>query len=72
MHRRSREEIVDCADCGQPLDVDRERGYRATPEWSLCLACAIERGAQFDEEMDRWTVAPDLSGLPFDVEYQPR
>jgi hypothetical protein len=64
MHRKEREEIVTCVDCGSPLDVERERGYSATSEWALCWSCALTRGARFDENEDRWSVPPDLTGLP--------
>jgi hypothetical protein len=64
MHRSESEEIVDCVDCGTPLDVDRERGYRGSGDWALCQACALERGGRFDEEEDRWTVAPNTLDLP--------
>lgn len=64
MHRREREEIVDCVDCGSPLDVERERGYSTSKGWALCWSCALTRGARFDEDEDRWSVAPDITGLP--------
>lgn len=64
MEREQAEEIVDCADCGLPLDVERERGYRGHQEWALCRGCALQRGAQFDEDEDIWIVPPDLTDLP--------
>ena len=64
MHRSELEEMADCVDCGFPVDVDRERGYRSSGDWVLCQSCAFARGARFDQEEDRWTVPPDSTGLP--------
>lgn len=63
MERRGSEEMVDCADCGLPLDLGRDRGYRGHGDWALCGACALERGARFDEDEDCWIVPPDATGL---------
>ena len=64
MHREAEAEIVKCVDCGTPVDVGRERGYRSAEEWVLCWQCATNRGAQYDENEDRWTVSPETAGLP--------
>lgn len=72
MYREASDKMVECVDCGVALDVDLERGYRGLGEWALCWDCALRRGATFDEQEDRWTVAPDVSGLPPDDEHRVR
>lgn len=72
MHRETWDEIVECADCGTPIDVALERGYRGAGDWALCLTCALKRGGQFDENEDSWTVAPDVTGLRPDDEHKVR
>ena len=72
MHRKTWEEMSDCADCGQPLDAALERGYMTEGEWALCWTCATARGAQFDENEDCWTVPPNLEGLPIDRQHRVR
>lgn len=64
MRREELHQIVNCVDCGSPVDVARERGYRSVGDWALCWECAIRRGARFDHNEDRWTDPPDLTGLP--------
>jgi hypothetical protein len=72
MHREAWGELVDCADCGAPLDVGRERGYQGEGDWALCRECAIARGGRFDENEDRWMVTPDVTGLRSDDEHRER
>lgn len=72
MHRETLAELVDCADCGAPVDVGRERGYQGAGNWALCQACALERGGHFDENEDRWTVQPEVTGLRPDDEHRVR
>ncbi len=69
MHRQTWFEMMDCADCGIPIDVDRERGYRSADDWALCSGCALERGGCFDEEEDRWVVLPDTTDLAVEDMY---
>ena len=68
MHREAWDEITECVDCGAPVDVARERGYRTVSEWALCWQCATNRGARYDEDEDRWSVPPETSGLPLSDE----
>lgn len=63
MHRETWDEIVECIDCGEPVDVGLERGYRVAENSGLCWSCAVARGARFDEEEDRWRVEPDTSDI---------
>ena len=72
MHREAEAELANCADCGSAVDVARERGYGATAEFVLCWQCATNRGAQYDENEDRWTVLPEMSGLPASEEFRER
>ena len=72
MGRRMAEEVADCADCGETVEVALERGYAGPGNWVLCSSCARERGAHFDENEDCWTVPPDVSGLSAQREHRER
>ncbi len=63
MHRSETDLLVRCADCGDEILASEERGYAAGPDMVLCSACAARRGGSWDEAQDRWSSAPDLSGL---------
>ena len=41
MHREEWDEISECVGCGAPVDVGRERGYRASDGQALCWSCAV-------------------------------
>jgi hypothetical protein len=72
MHRETWDGLVECADCGVPVDVEFERGYRVADNSALCMACAIKRGGSFDEDEDLWSVPPDVIGLFPDTEHEVR
>lgn len=72
MFREESDALVECVDCGTPLDVDRERGYALSDSLALCWSCALSRGAQFDEEGERWRTPPDTGGLSIDDEHRVR
>ena len=59
-------EVVGCADCGCPVDATNpeERVFAVTPELVLCYECAVRRGGVYDDEEDKWRVAPRLEQLP--------
>lgn len=57
-------EPVVCFDCGAELWPDVDRAYASGPDTFLCFACAERRGGVYDADEDRWTAAPDVSGLP--------
>jgi hypothetical protein len=72
MHRDRSNRLMGCVDCGTPLDVGRERAYRGHGDWVLCWACALKRGAQFDEQAEHWTRPPDVTGLPPEDDHRVR
>jgi ketol-acid reductoisomerase len=72
MHRETADQLVDCADCGAKVNVGLQRGYTVGENAALCWSCAIERGARFDEDEDRWSEAPDVTGLIPDEEHKYR
>ncbi|MBW2291750.1 MAG: hypothetical protein JRG94_05505 [Deltaproteobacteria bacterium] len=72
MQRETRDELVECADCGVPVDVGLERGYPVGDNSALCWECAIKRGARFDDDEDLWLEPPDVTGLFPDVEHKVR
>jgi hypothetical protein len=72
MHREESGGTVDCADCRVPVDLGHECGYQGAGDWALCQACGLRRGGHFDENEDRWTVPPDVTGLRPDDEHRVR
>lgn len=72
MFREESDAMVECLDCGTPLDVDRERGFALGNDMALCWSCARSRGAEFDEEEGRWRSPPDTEGLVIDDEHRVR
>lgn len=67
-HGESRQERDDqassCVDCGAEIWPEVDRAFSYGSEEYLCFGCAERRGGVFDADEDRWTSAPDLSGLP--------
>jgi hypothetical protein len=59
-----RDDMSTCIDCGAPLPGEGARSYANAPASYLCFACAERRGGVYDEDEDRWTIPPDVSGLP--------
>jgi hypothetical protein len=57
------EDAIACIDCGRAIWADRDRSFASGPNSYLCFECAERRGGVYDEAEDRWTVAPDMSGL---------
>jgi hypothetical protein len=72
MRRQTVDGLLACVDCGTSVDVERVRGYRGLGDWVLCWACALNRGAFFDEQEDRWTVPPSRQGLPPEDDHRVR
>jgi hypothetical protein len=52
-----------CASCGTHITTSGDRPFPFGDEQTLCFSCAVARGGVHDEDVDRWTQAPDLSGL---------
>ena len=61
-----------CADCGQEVWLERERGYLLADERTLCFACAVARGGVYDEQHDHWVQSPDLEGFRIEHEHTGR
>ena len=55
---------VACAGCGAEIAPEIDRAYAYGPDSYLCFECAERRGGIYDAQEDRWTAAPDVSGLP--------
>ncbi len=51
-----------CADCGAEVSA-LDRSYAVSDETDLCFACALRRGAQWDEAHDLWLRAPQVADL---------
>ncbi len=58
------DELSVCSSCGAELWPEADRAFTYGPGAYLCFECAERRGGVFDAEEDRWTSAPDVSGLP--------
>jgi hypothetical protein len=52
-----------CAGCGVELWPAVDRAFASGDSVYLCFECAEHRGGVYDEDEDRWTVAPDVSEL---------
>lgn len=59
-----------CSHCGDRVAPGVERGFRSGISIVLCWRCAVERGGQYDEERNIWTVSPHIADLP-DESYGP-
>lgn len=70
MHEETWVGLIDCADCGSPVDLGLERGYRVAENIGMCWACTVKRGGLFDEDEDLWLEPPDLTGLYPDVDHK--
>ena len=66
MHREENDELEECAGCRAAIAPGVTPSFALGDDLLLCLECAIRRGGQYDARLDRWTVAPDLSGLPLE------
>ena len=66
MHREETELANSCIVCGAEVSEGVNREYSFGTSSVLCWDCAIARGGSFDDDENRWTRAPDLSGI--DVE----
>jgi hypothetical protein len=53
-----------CCECGAPIWPDIDRAFACSPELYLCFACAERRGGAYDASQERWTVPPNVVGLP--------
>jgi hypothetical protein len=58
------EDTSACVECGAILWPNVDRAFPSGPDTYLCFACAERRGGVYAEEDDRWTVAPNMAGLP--------
>lgn len=58
------DDATSCVECGAVLWPDVDRPFASSPETFLCYSCAERRGGVYDAAYDRWSVPPDVSGLP--------
>ena len=72
MRSPSQTKLMKCIDCGLEVDVHREHGYESAAGWALCLLCALNRGARFDEEEGRLVALPEVDDLPRMNEHEVR
>jgi hypothetical protein len=63
MHRSETESLVSCADCGAEVGVATARSYGFGERGVLCFDCALRRGGQYDERLDRWCQPPRTDDL---------
>ncbi len=67
MHRSETVDLRTCAACGAEFFLGVDRGFALTADDALCFACAVARGAMYDEVHDRWVVGPDASDVAIDA-----
>ena len=53
-----------CADCGAEVIGAADRAFEFGTQGLLCWQCAERRGGRYDAQQERWSVAPDIAGLP--------
>lgn len=64
MHAEEWSELGECVVCGEAVSLTTDRAYLLDDRDCLCYGCAVQRGGIYDEEEDRWTVAPNAGDLP--------
>ena len=64
MESEDRSYLVDCVDCGAPIDPAFDRPYAITDEVLLCHTCALRRGGAYDSDSERWSSPPALEAIP--------
>ncbi len=69
MHRSESAELIDCCDCGANISPATDRPSASVRTSSPRLRDPARRGLRRAEE--RWTVAPNLSGIPHEWHIQP-
>jgi hypothetical protein len=57
------DDLVACAACGSVISRSEDRAYAFGTDSAICLACGLRRGGAYDEEEDRWRVAPQIDDL---------
>ena len=58
-----RDDSSTCTDCGATM-FEGDQSFASSADTYLCFACAERRGGVYDGARDRWTVPPDVTGLP--------
>lgn len=63
MHRSELDEYGVCTSCGAEVST-LDRPFTYGDDDLLCFDCATARHGVYDEEHDRWVVAPSVVDLP--------
>jgi len=64
MHSQELTELTDCCDCGAAIAAATDRSFAVSDEEVLCFDCAVRRGGVYDALWERWTLVPNVAGLP--------
>jgi len=65
VERDTRDEAMGlCSDCGMDVGLEESHAFASGGGVTLCWACAVKRGGEFDEDADRWRVPPRTADLP--------
>ena len=64
MHSQEFTELTDCCECGAAIAADTDRTFVVSDDEVLCFDCAVRRGGAYDSLKERWTVPPNVAGLP--------
>jgi hypothetical protein len=62
MHQSEAEQLAACSLCGAELSP-QDRAYTFCVDRVLCFECATARHGIYDEQSDRWVVAPNVADL---------
>lgn len=60
--------VETCLDCGALVSAVVNRVFAVGCDDVICMECAERRGGEYDEEQDRWKVAPQVDDLLESVE----
>lgn len=71
MEEEELDRFVDCWSCQRRVDVDAEVTYALGEGDVLCFECAVDRGARYDVDEDRWLREPRLDDVGVSEQERP-
>jgi len=61
MQRLEWDDWVDCIECGDVVSATADRVFQLRDSRCLCFRCALDHGARFDDQDERWVRPPRLT-----------
>jgi hypothetical protein len=56
-------EVVECADCREPVAPESDVVYAFGNDSVICMACGLRRGGRYNAADDRWVTEPQVDAL---------